>query len=315
MSPTALNVVETAFLLLYAVGQFAIGPLGDRFGAKPLLIFAFIGAAGLMAACGSASTSVWLASAWGVNGLLQGGVFPLNMKALAPWLDKSSRGAVLGLWTTCQQVGGVASTALTGYLASQFGWRTAFLTLAPVVGTAGLALTFLPTKQVSADSKAPENSASTGPRPSFSDVLHIPNLLRLGGAYFCVKLVRYIMMFWLTFYLQSSRGFDAATAAYASLVFDIGGALGNVACGAVSDSLFGTHPFPLSIAFGFLQYICVDRGSSHCCDCAHVWRVCTVTASVRAAGFRWSDGHHSDDVHCRYDDCWPRFRAWRCGMH
>jgi sugar phosphate permease len=313
MSPGALNVVETAFLLLYAVGQFAIGPLGDRFGAKPLLIIAFVGAAGLMAACGSAKSASVLATVWGLNGLVQGGVFPLNMKALAPWLGKASRGAVLGLWTTCQQVGGVASTALTGYLASTFGWRSTFLYLAPVVGTAGLALTLLPTKQETADPKTDDKLPSGGPRPSFSQVLFIPNLLRLGGAYFCVKLVRYIMMFWLPFYLQSSWGFDAATAAYTSLVFDLGGALGNVACGLLSDSLFGTCLFRWGFSFRTcLQQLRADRWPADCGNGGHVCQLCTLLVPVLSPGSGWIDSHQCDDVHCWYDDRWARFRTgWR----
>ena len=53
-----------------------------------------------------------------------------------------------------------------------------------------------------------------------------------------MKLVRYILMFWLPFYLQSRLHLDPATAAYASVLFDVGGAFGNVACGMLSDKLF-----------------------------------------------------------------------------
>ena len=134
MSDAALNVIETSFLALYAVGQFAVGPAGDRFGARPMLAAAFLVSALCTAACGYMHSAVGLAVVWGINGLLQvcvrcsrlftrlsfpptcvlsrctvatlqGGVFPLNMKALSPWLDPASRGAVLGVWTTCQQVG------------------------------------------------------------------------------------------------------------------------------------------------------------------------------------------------------------------
>ncbi len=62
---------------------------------------------------------------WGANGLAQGAIFPAMMTLLAACLDKRTRGTVLGLWTTSQQLGGVTSTAFVGYVLQHGGWRAA----------------------------------------------------------------------------------------------------------------------------------------------------------------------------------------------
>ena len=59
----------------------------------------------------------------GINGLVQSVGFPLCVKALIPWFDAESRGMVLGVWTTSQQIGGVLSTSFAGFVAANYGWR------------------------------------------------------------------------------------------------------------------------------------------------------------------------------------------------
>jgi sugar phosphate permease len=62
----------------------------------------------------SAPPCLW--QLWGLNGFAQGSIFPVMMTILSGHLDKATRGTVLGVWTTSQQLGGVASTAFTGYV-------------------------------------------------------------------------------------------------------------------------------------------------------------------------------------------------------
>lgn len=64
---------------------------------------------------------------WGANGFAQGAIFPAMMTLLAGCLDKRTRGTVLGLWTTSQQLGGVASTAFVGFVLQHMGWRAAYV--------------------------------------------------------------------------------------------------------------------------------------------------------------------------------------------
>ena len=40
---------------------------------------------------------------------------------------REKRGRIMGLWSTCYQVGGIAATAFATWLLVHYGWRTAFL--------------------------------------------------------------------------------------------------------------------------------------------------------------------------------------------
>jgi sugar phosphate permease len=70
--------------------------------------------------------------------------------------------------------------------------------------------------------------------------------MKLGLAYSLVKLVRYIVMLWLPFYLQQVLSFTTTTAAIVSLAFDLGGGVGSPLCGLLADKMFGT-----SLTIGF----------------------------------------------------------------
>ena len=90
---------------------------------------------------------------------------------------------------------------------------------------------------------------------SYMDVMLIPGLLPCGASYFCIKLVRYTLMFWLPFFLAQEHGFGAAEAAYFSTLFDMGGVIGSLMCGFLSDKVFGGQRILvsglMSLATGF----------------------------------------------------------------
>eukprot|EP00922_Rhytidocystis_sp_ex-Travisia-forbesii_P070432 GHVS01105207.1.p1 GENE.GHVS01105207.1~~GHVS01105207.1.p1 ORF type:complete len:240 (-),score=30.97 GHVS01105207.1:1697-2416(-) len=147
LSPQQLGLIDTAFLVLYALGQFLSGPLGDKAGPRDLLTGSFVGSAfacccfvAASTATSSSSAALLMCMAWGLNGLVQSCGFPLMVKTLTAWIPANQRGEKLGIWSTCQQVGGVMATAAAGYLATQYGWRMAFIVPACWVAFFGLVL-------------------------------------------------------------------------------------------------------------------------------------------------------------------------------
>jgi OPA family sugar phosphate sensor protein UhpC-like MFS transporter len=118
LSDLQLGHIDTAFLVAYAVGQFAVGPFGDRYGARRMLAVSLLGG-GMACACMSRAVGFDGAlAAWAANGFFQAMGFPLIMKALAPWFTSRQRGTVLGFWTTSQQVGGTLAASFSGFVAS-----------------------------------------------------------------------------------------------------------------------------------------------------------------------------------------------------
>jgi sugar phosphate permease len=56
-----------------------------------------------------------------------------------------------------------------------------------------------------------------------------------GACYFGLKLIRYSLLFWLPYYLHQTGGFDEVHAGYLSIAFELGGVVGTVGLGFVSD--------------------------------------------------------------------------------
>jgi sugar phosphate permease len=139
----------------------------------------------------------------------------------------------MAIWSTSYQVGGVVATALATYLLTKADWRAAFVI--PAAWTAlvgGLIFWTLPDPPATEDRARPTHS------PSLAAFLSV-DIWILGTAYFCLKLIRYSLLFWLPLYLHDQVHYDEARAGYVSLFFELGGIVGALAAGTFSDRLSG----------------------------------------------------------------------------
>ncbi|XP_017866743.1 PREDICTED: glucose-6-phosphate exchanger SLC37A2 isoform X2 [Drosophila arizonae] len=70
---------------------------------------------------------------------------------------------------------------------------------------------------------------------SLKDALHIPGVVEFSLCLFFTKLVSYTFMYWLPLYIQSSSTLGPELSADLSTLFDVGGILGAIAAGYLSD--------------------------------------------------------------------------------
>ncbi len=234
LSPSSLALIDTAFLSAYALGQVPSGVLADRLGPRRLVALGLLGSALACAAFGAATGAAVMALCFALNGLAQATGWPGTTKAMALVTDPHERGRVMGIWSTCYQIGGVAATAVATLLLAHHGWRAAFF--GPALWMLAMALAvylFLPAR--GATRAAASGADAAAARIGLRDLLRDPRILSYGAAYFCLKLIRYSLLFWLPYYLHTSAGFDTAASGYLSTSFEIGGALGAVGLGFVSD--------------------------------------------------------------------------------
>lgn len=243
--------VETAYLAAYAVGQYVNGRLGDRVGARRLVGVGMLVSAAACVAFGASSAALGFVAAYAVNGFAQATGWPGNVKAMAEWTTPENRGAVMGAWTTCYQVGGVAATALAAALIRRAGWRSTFFAPALVLAAVGvMVLLWLRPGPGSSLPGPPagrgreENAAARGReenaaarREAQRAVLRSPLIWSYGASYFFIKLIRYSLLFWLPFYLHKVLLYSEDDAGYLSTAFEIGGVAGTIGLGRLSDKL------------------------------------------------------------------------------
>ena len=241
ISTAGLAAIDTGYLATYAIGQFAGGWLGDRIGSRRLVGYGMIASAFLIAAFGASSSASLFALFFGLNGFVQATGWPGNVKAMAAWYGPTERGAVMGFWSTCFQVGPLLATALAAYLLAHYGWRTAFLGPAVWVALVGIVvLLFLqegPHEHEPLEKRPPKASRETV-KAAAREALRNPVVWLLGASYFGMKLIRYCIDFWLPYYLEKNLGYPRDTAAYVSTAFQFGGIFGAILVGWISDKLF-----------------------------------------------------------------------------
>jgi len=236
VSEGMLAAIDTAYLVAYAIGQFGSGLAGDRFGARRLVGWGMLLSAAMCALFGASSAAWVLLVAFGINGLAQSTGWPGNTKAMAAWFSGRERGVVMGFWSTCYQAGGLAATAIATWLLTAFGWRSAFLVPAVWVAAVGvLVLVGLPDAGPGAAPASDAAAVADAARVDRARVLRSVTVWSYGAAYFCVKLIRYSLLFWLPYYLHTSLGYSERDSGYLSISFEVGGIVGSVAFGLVSD--------------------------------------------------------------------------------
>jgi sugar phosphate permease len=239
LSTQALGSIDSLYLGAYSLGQFVSGVLGDRVGARRLVGYGLLASAALCAAFGSVSSALLFGALFTLNGLAQATGWPGTTRAMAEWTTLANRGAVMGLWSTCYQVGPFLAGPFAGMLIERYGWRAAFHVPAVIMALVAAAVLWLvasgPRTVQSASSSTQDEAQQR--RLAQRAVLRSPVLWCYGASYFFIKFMRYALQLWLPYYLQKQVGYTAGTATAVAAAFEGGVFLGVIAIGALSDRL------------------------------------------------------------------------------
>jgi sugar phosphate permease len=133
---------------------------------------------------------------------------------------------------------------LASFLLARFGWRVAFSgpALWLLVMSAIVFLLLRPGPLLAAAGTDLQlNQSLPPPSRSASGALGNRILYCYGACYFCLKLIRYSLLFWLPFYLHTVAGFGEAQSGYLSTSFELGGVLGSAGLGWISDRTGREH--------------------------------------------------------------------------
>jgi len=248
------------FSLAYAVGQFAAGALGDRFGGRLTGVLGGVVSAactaGMAAAAGGHRMLLCLQIG---NGLGQGCGWSACLKVLSAWFARKERGTVMAWWGTCYVLGGFLATVFATFSATQMfvapelGWRRGFLF--PAIILAGAALWFaLRARNSPLEADLPaqiHDDREPVDRGSAWEAARNPEVWILAGMYFFLKITRYSLLFWLPLYLVQRMQYSEAWAGYTSSLFELVGFSGALIAGYVSDRLLDGRRYPVGATMLF----------------------------------------------------------------
>jgi MFS transporter, OPA family, glycerol-3-phosphate transporter len=274
-----LGRIDATYLAVYSVGQFVCGPLSDRFGPRKVLLFGM--ALSVLAAFGSGASTV-LASFLvfaALQGVSQSTGWSASSKAMSSWFSIRERGRVLGWWCTHYTAGAAAATPFAGWLIENWGvyvpdwtsghgivpfWPAAFWGPAIVLSSVLVLSWFLlvnrpedvglPPVEIyhgEADTKQEAAEAIERDEPASWDVIREVLTTRsvwlLALAYFPVKLSRYALYLWGPMFVKESLGTDVLTSTITSAWMPLGGVVGIIVSGYISDNFLQSRRAPVII--------------------------------------------------------------------
>jgi OPA family sugar phosphate sensor protein UhpC-like MFS transporter len=262
LTTVQMSKMDGAYSAAYAVGQFAWGTIGDRFGPRIVVLIGMM-ASLLTCALMSVSTTAFLIGAlFTAQGLWQAsGWAPLN-KNMGEFFSRRERGTIMGFWCTNYALGGFAASVIAGYAAKLWGWRYAFIVPAALLLLIWLLFFLLqrdrpedlglpPIEEYHGEPKevvlqADESKQEVeGTWQVVSEVFRNGMVWFLAAVYFLVKPTRYLLLFWSPVYIAERLGTDTMDSGILSSMFDLAGPIGTLLGGFVSDRLFKSKRMPV----------------------------------------------------------------------
>ncbi|CEG00957.1 Major facilitator superfamily domain, general substrate transporter [Ostreococcus tauri] len=251
---TSIGVITSIFPLCYGCSKFVSGVVGDVLSPSLMLGGGLIATGMVNIAFGASSTLPIFCILWAMNGILQGFGAPSCAKILTSWFAASERGTYWGMWNIAHNLGGFLAPILAGTAARIHGWSWGLWApgvIALIVGSI-IVCTLKDSPEdkgfapVEPDLNIPTNA--TKPAESEQKLSLVQNLLQnvlsnpfiwgLAFTYFCVYVVRQGITSWSVFYLIKEKGVvDAGAAAVRVSGLELGGLLGSLLAGRISDSL------------------------------------------------------------------------------
>ena len=259
---TSIGVITSIFPLCYGCSKFVSGVVGDVLSPSVMLGGGLIATGVVNIAFGASSTLPLFCILWALNGILQGFGAPSCAKILTSWFAAKERGTYWGMWNIAHNLGGFAAPILAGTAARTLGWNWGLWApglIALVFGTI-IVLTLKDSpeargfeavedvKVIATPKPTQEEEANSGEKLSllqnlFQNVLSNPFIWGLAFTYFCVYVVRQGITSWSVFYLIKEKGvLDAGAAALRVSGLELGGLLGSLVAGRISDWYIATSP-------------------------------------------------------------------------
>jgi benzoate transport len=268
----ALGIVLSMELLGMSIGSILIGGIADRFGRRRTMLGCLILMTFGMSMVTNA-TSVYQLCAWRViTGLGIGGMLAATNAVASEFSNAKSRNLAISLMVVGYPLGAVAGGTLAAHLLVQHGWRSVFTLGAVMSGLLLPAIMFgVPESVAWLCERQPEDAltkvnhslrrighgtvTALPPRPLRANPVPIVDLfapalwlrtVTVTAIYFLHVSTFYFILKWVP-KIVVDMGFAASSAAGVLVWANVGGAIGGVILGLLSER-FGLRP----LAVGFL---------------------------------------------------------------
>src|SRR5262245_21513247 len=123
----ALGWVLAAALVGMSVGSFTLGPAGDRYGRRPIIVVSGL-LFGLATALAATSQTLWQLTLWRlITGIGLGGALPNAAALMAEFAPQRWRSMLIAVTIVGVPIGGMIGAEIAAQIIPAHGWRTMFV--------------------------------------------------------------------------------------------------------------------------------------------------------------------------------------------
>src|SRR4030042_1162753 len=258
-SNTLLGLLGTCLFIMYSLGQFVNGQVGDKFGARKLVFVGMIVSSLLNIVFSFSTAFGFMMVVWGLNGYFQSMGWSPQVKTMANWFTVAQRGKWMGLMGSCYQIGNAVSWLLASYLAANSGWRALFWVpailflisslhfvirlrnapaeggLPPLEQLRKIAAGEAPSVPPPGSASAPVGKVAVDKHMGFGYTIKVcltnPRIWGVSIAFFCLDIIRYGFFSWAPVFLIEVQGATISSAGLSVAVLPIAGSCGSIVCG------------------------------------------------------------------------------------
>uniref|UniRef100_A0A667XGR8 Glucose-6-phosphate exchanger SLC37A2 n=1 Tax=Myripristis murdjan TaxID=586833 RepID=A0A667XGR8_9TELE len=190
-----------------------------------------------------------------MNGLMQTTGWPAVVACVGNWFGKGKRGFIMGVWNSHTSVGNILGSLIAGVFVSS-AWGMSFIVPGIIIASTGILCFFFLVESkcffigskhmnpFSPQQRSPscqlvhlhsEPAEDHTEAISFCGALSIPGVVEFSLCLLFAKLVSYTFLYWLPLYISNVAHFEAKEAGDMSTLFDVGGIMGGIMAGLVSD--------------------------------------------------------------------------------
>jgi sugar phosphate permease len=318
-SMTMLGLLGTALFIMYSLGQFINGQLGDKLGARKLVFIGMIGSALLNIIFSFSTAFAFMLVVWGLNGYFQSMGWAPQVKTMAMWFTVAQRGKWMGLMGSCYQIGNMYSWLLASFLAANYGWRSLFWVPAIIFLISSIHFVIrlrnapeevgLPSivnlRKIAAGEALEATPASAAAAAvhkhlSIRDTIKIcltnPRIWGVSIAFFCLDIIRYGFFYWAPVFLIEAQGATISSAGITVAVLPLAGSAGAITCGWATGKFFQNRRAPVICMclfglaiFSYLFYYAPPGAWLWGLICLAVIGFCTYGAHVLMVGHAAQD--------------------------
>ncbi len=245
LNDTAVGLLGSAFLLVYAVAALPFGYWADR-GIRKVVIGVGVSVWSLATlVTGFSRSFLQLFLSRAVLGIGEAGYYPAGTSLLSDYFPKEQRGRVMSIWSVGSAVGIAVGFAGGGYVAGHYGWRNAFFFAAvPGIVCALLAITMREPLRGSVEKRGPALAKTYDASiRKFVELMRIPTLRATILSQTILYFVLASNAFWLPILLNRRFNMDVSSAGLlAGVVLVVGGLIGTLGGGWLADHWGKTSP-------------------------------------------------------------------------